>query len=296
MPYGHGAAELMKYFIIGSVFFFSCHKIIAAEIPTNKLNRNTQTTEAHSPKGIDKMKSVELLPKSWNVVKKVGVILAHPDDETWVSGSLARLAKEGKQVVVVYLTSGGAGKDRSSKNLQGKTLAYEREKESQKALKVLNTGTEPIFLRLPDSDLRGHMDIASKALTRALSHNAFDWLLTFEAKGITGHDDHQVANSLTLSVARQLTNKPKVFAFSVSRSRASKLLQVSTDLGLPYYVRNPINDKSITFIIDVQDYAEQRIEAMQVYETQFPTQLMKIWEKFVNVSGVEEWVEERLSP
>ncbi|SFG55512.1 PIG-L deacetylase family protein [Sporolactobacillus nakayamae] len=41
--------------------------------------------------------------------KKVIAFIAHPDDETFLSGTLARLVQEGNKVLVVIATNGDKG-------------------------------------------------------------------------------------------------------------------------------------------------------------------------------------------
>ena len=50
-----------------------------------------------------------------NMIKKAMVIVAHPDDAEWgCSGSVARLCREGVEVVYVLCTDGSKGtEDRS---------------------------------------------------------------------------------------------------------------------------------------------------------------------------------------
>jgi N-acetylglucosamine malate deacetylase 2 len=58
------------------------------------------------------------------------VVLAHPDDETLISGTLAKLISRGCEVHVVYATSGDDGPDKTGHDLHGDTLAKLREQEA----------------------------------------------------------------------------------------------------------------------------------------------------------------------
>lgn len=67
--------------------------------------------------------SITKKPDSADPLKTVLVVFAHPDDETWISGTLAKLASSGLKVIPLYVTSGDAGSDYSGANLSGLALA-----------------------------------------------------------------------------------------------------------------------------------------------------------------------------
>jgi LmbE family N-acetylglucosaminyl deacetylase len=79
------------------------------------------------------------------------VISPHPDDcEFGVSGTVARLVKEGKEVVYIICTNGNKGT--SDRNLTPAKLAKIRVKEQLAAAKVLGV-KETVFLGYPDQQL-----------------------------------------------------------------------------------------------------------------------------------------------
>jgi LmbE family N-acetylglucosaminyl deacetylase len=79
------------------------------------------------------------------------VVTPHPDDaEFGVAGTVARLTKEGKEVVYVVCTNGDKGTD--DINFDPRELARIREQEQLEAAKVLGV-REVIFLRHPDQTL-----------------------------------------------------------------------------------------------------------------------------------------------
>ena len=76
------------------------------------------------------------------------VISPHPDDsEFGVSGTVAKLTREGKKVVYVICTNGDKGT--SDINMKPEKLAEIREGEQQAAAKVLGV-SDVVFLRYPD--------------------------------------------------------------------------------------------------------------------------------------------------
>lgn|GEM_PF-1684680 len=48
---------------------------------------------------------------NYQLNEQICVVLAHPDDETIISGTLAMLASKGCSIKVIYVTSGGEGPD-----------------------------------------------------------------------------------------------------------------------------------------------------------------------------------------
>src|SRR6185312_1168192 len=77
-----------------------------------------------APKPDDRLKADVLL------------IVAHPDDETGVSGYLAQLMDQGKRVAAVYLTHGEAGHNNMGRE-RGPSLGASREMELRHALTYL---------------------------------------------------------------------------------------------------------------------------------------------------------------
>ena len=69
-------------------------------------------------------------PVETNVFKhSILVVVAHPDDETLISGTLAKLCAQGCQITIVFVSSGDDGPDRTGNGLHGAALADVREAE-----------------------------------------------------------------------------------------------------------------------------------------------------------------------
>ena len=80
------------------------------------------------------------------------VVVAHPDDETLVSGTLAKLIDRGCEATVVFTTSGDDGPDMTGQGLHGNALAEMREKEAQRSLNHIGVKNPPLFLRVSLDD------------------------------------------------------------------------------------------------------------------------------------------------
>src|SRR5688572_25424405 len=85
------------------------------------------------------------------------VVVAHPDDETFGTGSvIAAAAVAGARVVVCCATRGEAGEDTSGTTTSAEELARVREAELRAAAAVLGAD-EVVLLDFADSGLNGAM-------------------------------------------------------------------------------------------------------------------------------------------
>src|SRR5689334_10816520 len=91
------------------------------------------------------------------MTETVLVVVAHPDDETFGTGSvIAHAAAQGRHVVVCCATRGEAGHDTSGTTSGPEELAAVREGELRSAAEVLGA-RDVIVLDFPDSDMHGDM-------------------------------------------------------------------------------------------------------------------------------------------
>jgi len=83
--------------------------------------------------------------------ERVMVIVAHPDDaESWVGGTVAKLAREGKTVSYVIVTNGDKGS--ADRSMSSQALATIRVEEQRAAAAIL--GVRHVeFLGYPDGDV-----------------------------------------------------------------------------------------------------------------------------------------------
>ena len=136
------------------------------------------------------------------VYKRAMVVVAHADDaEYGCSGSVAKLVREGIEVVYVLCTDGSKGSD-DPKDTQ-ESLAAVRKQEQIEAGKVLGLKTVE-FLAFPDSELEPTLEVR-KAIAREIRRYKPDILIcqnptrSLEVAGYVGHPDHQAAGEAALS-------------------------------------------------------------------------------------------------
>ena len=77
--------------------------------------------------------------------ERVMVIVAHPDDaESWVGGTVAKLAREGKTVSYVIVTNGDKGSaDRSMSSQALATIRVEEQRAAAAECPALRTAEAP---------------------------------------------------------------------------------------------------------------------------------------------------------
>ncbi len=228
--------------------------------------------------GAYNMESVEEVADPLSVI----AIFAHPDDETWISGTLAKLADHGVKVFPVYATSGDAGSDHSGQGLSGSELALIREQEAIAASQILGLES-PVFLRLPDGKLNQYRQEVIKQLNSILEREKPTAIFTFAEGGITDNRDHKTMNRLVSAHFNQFAGY-----FGISDSRAKGLAISANKFGFDYNLAMPIEDANVTIRVDVSSYKAKRVKAMASHKTQFPSIMIKAYADYAESVPVEE--------
>lgn len=119
------------------------------------------------------------------------VISPHPDDcEFGIAGTVARLAKEGKNVVYVICTNGDKGS--SDRSLTPKKLAAIREKEQLAAAETLGV-KETVFLRYPDQGLEDCHEFRRDLVRQIRRFKPFVVATSDPYRKYMWHRDHRIA-------------------------------------------------------------------------------------------------------
>lgn len=188
--------------------------------------------------------------------KRMLVILAHPDDESFaVGGTLAKYAHQDVQVILLCATRGEAGIPGVSPSEAGEI----RERELRRAANHL--GIEVYLSGFPDGQL------ANTDPETLLEHIAC-WIdlvqpqviLTFGPEGVSGHPDH-VTISQIVTQAYDLSYKKGLLLY-IRPSEATALgcgvTYSKMDNGLPRVE------------IDISDYKLEKVRAIQSHVSQDP--------------------------
>jgi len=133
-------------------------------------------------------------------------VWAHPDDEVPVGPVLARYAREGVRVYLIFATDGSQGAANTSVP-RGPEIAKLRAEEARCSAQALGT-QPPILLGFPDSSL-GNFTADPTLLFRLtdrlvdeLQRLRPDVLVTWGPDGGTGHPDHRLVNTLVSQLVR----------------------------------------------------------------------------------------------
>ncbi|MFU7529097.1 PIG-L family deacetylase [Qipengyuania sp. ASV99] len=136
-------------------------------------------------------------------------ILAHPDDEITIAPVLARMAREGGEVTVVFGTSGDQGPGVSALE-PGAELAALREDEARCAAFAMGL-PEPIFWRLGDGALATMArapDSAAKGMaeriTALIALQDPQIVISWGPDGGYGHADHRMVSNVVTEIVQAM--------------------------------------------------------------------------------------------
>ncbi len=182
-------------------------------------------------------------------MKRLLVIAAHPDDESFLfGGALAVHALAGGATALLCLTDGQAG--RTGGLCTQDELGFVRRRELEAAAEVLGVG-ELITPGLMDGALAG-MDAAEghEYVRAAIASFGPDVLLTFGPEGASGHDDHKTCWRWTRAVAGETPVFAATFPQALwGRVRGGEPLPANT-------------------VIDVSRAGDAKVRAFSCHKTQ----------------------------
>lgn len=148
-------------------------------------------------------------------------IFAHPDDEAFGPAGFIALEARKRDVHLVCVTNGAAGKNSLEKKSHSvkKELTDIRTQELRKSASIL--GVKSItFLGYEDGSLANNIyhEIATKIDSLVISIKP-EILLTYEPKGISGHLDHIAVSMISSFVFRENRTVSKIFYYAVPEDR-----------------------------------------------------------------------------
>ncbi len=172
---------------------------------------------------------------------------AHPDDADLLAGGLmASMAKKGRKVILADATAGEFGT---------RGTVEEREAEGKEAAAIL--GVHRVCLGLPDGHLSQNLDQATNTVIRAI--RKYRPSLVFTHTGDDHHPDHNAIHTATRR-AFFLSNVLKIDT-GQERFAAKRLFF--------FWSHRYEVPKKISFIADVTDTYETKINALKAHRSQF---------------------------
>ena len=175
--------------------------------------------------------------------KKIVCVGGHPDDpESGCGGTLARLAAQGHDVTIIYLTTGEAGIPGTAND----EAAGIRKQEAINACKILNV--KPVFAGQIDGATIAD-NTALKRLQTLIADEKPD--VVFTHWPVDSHKDHQVASLLTMQTWVRSSNKFTLYFFEVCTGEQTMIFKP-------------------TDYVDISDTQEQKKKAVYCHTSQDP--------------------------
>ncbi|MBT3284361.1 PIG-L family deacetylase [Candidatus Bathyarchaeota archaeon] len=174
---------------------------------------------------------------------------AHPDDETFASGTLAKYVDRGHRATIVHATRGGKG----HWDIPSYELRQIRTGEMTKAAKIL--GAEVMFLEFEDASVP-QGDTLREAFVDVYRKLKPDVVLSFHP--LVGRDDHRRVGeaasdaSLKSSLPLHVTDLPS--------HRPEPCI---------YFFGTPISGQEPDTYIDITDYMDVKIKSFRQHASQW---------------------------
>jgi len=205
-------------------------------------------------------------------LQKILCISAHPDDnEFGIAGSVARWAREGREVVFCLVTSGSAGTNEHTLHNDG--LVPLREKECWDAGKVLGV-KDIVFLRYQDGVVEPTLGLR-RDLTRAIRKYKPDIVISSDpsvrwyGNGYLNHPDHRAVASAALDAIFPSAETRYIFPELLAEGlEPHKVKEVFINFGDPPDIW-----------IDITDTIDLKVAALKAHVSQI---------------GPGEWVDKQM--
>lgn len=213
---------------------------------------------------------------------------AHPDDEAIpTGGTLAKAAKDGHRVVLVFGTRGEHGEVEDGFLDPGETLAERRVQETHRSAEILGASRVE-FLGYVDSGMMGtpendapncfwqaDVEEAATKLAAILRQENADVLTVYDDHGVYGHPDHIQVHRVGVRAA-ELAGTPRVYESTGNRDSLRDGLLEAQEMGVEMpgdldpdaFSEFGVTDAEITTVIDVTDFLDVKRASMRAHASQ----------------------------
>ncbi len=184
------------------------------------------------------------------------LVVAHPDDAEFSSaGTIHKLASEGKDVVIVQVTSGDRGTTDTS--FTPETLARTRESEELEAAKRLGA-THVEFLREGDGHVFDTPEFREKIVRMIRTHKP-DVIITHDPfRPYALHPDHRAVGITAHNCVYPLARDPLYFP-----EHAEAGLESHKTAEIWYF-----GSEEPDVVIDITDHFDAKIDALKAHASQ----------------------------
>jgi LmbE family N-acetylglucosaminyl deacetylase len=192
-------------------------------------------------------------------IERVLVVTAHPDDsEFGAGGTVAKLAKDGREITYVIVTNGNKGS--GDRSMTPERLAAIRAEEQRNAARTL--GVERVeFLGFPDCEVEDTREVR-REVTRQIRRWRPD-LLICQSPNRTynlgaSHRDHRIVGGVALDCVYPLARDHMAFPELLPEFEPHKVKQV--------YVMQWENPR---LVVDISDVIDLKLRALACHASQF---------------------------
>ncbi len=187
-------------------------------------------------------------------------IFAHPDDEAFGPGGTLALEAKKRDVYLICVTNGEAGKSSLD---EVRELGEVRREELLESAKILGI-KKVFFLGYHDGTLSNTLyhEIAEKII-RILNDIKPNTLLTFEPRGVSGHIDHIAVSMITSFVFYKVSYVKHLWQYCLTE-KARNVEEYD------YFIYFPPGYKKseIVKIRDVSPIWKQKVKAIHAHKSQ----------------------------
>ena len=220
------------------------------------------------------------------------VVYTHPDDETWMNGTLALLAEK-YPIYVVYTTSGNRNHTRSNRDKSEHSnydLSNAREKAAIKSMKIEGVNEAPIFMRFDDGRIPEYQKEMQDKILNEMERIKPNIVIGFGSGGITGHKSHTLTGEATDEAYKEYGKGDALLHFVVSDKRTNEFTKVLAEMGEnSYTIDAPVRDETVSFTTNVENYSDIRKKTLTAHTTEFSDGEVFAWGKFVDRTPYEEF-------
>jgi len=228
------------------------------------------------------------------MAESVMVIIAHPDDESLITGTLAKLVHEGKVVTVLCATRGEVGEITDPAIATPETLGAVREQELGAAMQELGV-SDVRFLDYRDSGMAGTpenddpralvqaepMEVTMD-LTAIMQEVNPDVVITWDASGGYGHPDHirvhETATDAFNSYLMRSGRPCRLYYFALPIDLFGEMAEELRAQGIDWGSEGiretaaQLNRAPATTMVDVSGFVEQKRRAIARHRSQMPAE------------------------
>lgn len=193
-------------------------------------------------------------------------VVAHPDDEVLMSGTLSYLKRSLKlPVKALYLTH---GEDGPTFDLVPKSGLKERRTQELGRVKEILSLDEMVVCDYPDRYLANQdFDDVCQTVRREMEAFAPTYVFTFdESIGMYGHTDHVAAGKAAVRTAKQVESVKGVFQMTLPGGMLALALKMSKTFRERYNAEHGLPKPNIA--VNIYRWRKYRYAVTRAHETQ----------------------------